>query len=210
MRTVWSTLRHGVAAGAVVALVALGTAGSARAGTLPQVLGQVACDPTTGEQLITWTYENATSEALDFDSGTATPTLTAGTLVSSVVGMQPATGLAPLATASGETIASADAVGSVSVSLVFARTVTQGTITATGTVLLFGDCVVDTTVPVVDTTTPDTAAPSTTVLAGSGGRLPHAGGNAVLLWLAGWCVVVGGLLLYVRRRGDVAGDSVTN
>ncbi len=206
MRTVWSTLRHGLAAGALVALAALSTATSAHAGALPQVLGQVACDPTTGEQLITWTYENGSGENLDFDSGTATPALTAGTLVSPVVGMQPATGLVPLATASGETIASADAVGSVSVSLVFFRTVNLGTITAVGTVLLFGDCVVDTTVPVVDTTVPvsvpDTAA-TTTLLAGSGGgRLPHAGGTAVLLWLAGWCVVVGGLLLYIRRRPD--------
>jgi LPXTG-motif cell wall-anchored protein len=208
MRTVWSTLRHGLAAGTLVALAALSTATSAHAGNVPQVLGQVACDPTTGEQLITWTYENGSGEVLDFDSGTATPALTAGTLVSTVVGMQPATGLATLATASGETIASADAVGSVSVSLVFARTVNLGTITAEGTVLLFGDCVVDTTVPIVDTTIPDTTvAPSTTVIAGSGGgRLPHAGNDDTLLYLAFALVGIGGALLVVRRR-SIVGDS---
>ena len=52
MRTVWSTLRHGLAAGALVALAALSTATSAHAGALPQVLGQVACDPTTGEHIM--------------------------------------------------------------------------------------------------------------------------------------------------------------
>jgi LPXTG-motif cell wall-anchored protein len=205
MRTLWSTFRHGLAAAALVAVAALGTATSAHAGGPPQVLGQVACDPASGEQLITWTYENGAGETLDFDSGVATPSLTAGSLVSTVVGMEPATGLTFPGSAVGETVATADAVGSVSVSLVFARTVNQGTITVTGTVLLFGDCVVDTTAPVVETTAPDTAAPdtaaTTTGLVGSGGgRLPHSGNDGTLAIVAALLIAAGAGLLLLRRR----------
>lgn len=210
MRTITSTRRRAAGlAGAMLATaaLALGAAPAAHAGNLPQVLGQVACDPGTGEQLITWTYQNTSGEVLDFDGGTATPTLSPGTLVSPVVGMQPATGLADQASAVGETIASADAVGSVSVSLTFFRTVNQGTITAVGTVLLFGDCVVDTTAPPVDTT-PTTAAPTTALVGSGSGNLPHAGNDDTLLVLAGVLVGVGGLLLVVRRRD--AGGSVTS
>ena len=212
MRTTTSTRRRAAGlAGAMLAAagLALGAAPAAHAGTLPQVLGQVACDPGTGEQLITWTYQNTSGEILDFDGGTATPTLSPGTLVSTVVGMQPAAGLADQASAVGETIASADAVGSVSVSLTFFRTVNQGTITAVGTVLLFGDCVVDTTAPVVETTAPPaTQAPTTALVGSGGGRLPHAGNDDTLLVLAGVLVGMGALLLVLRRRN--ASRSVTS
>jgi hypothetical protein len=212
MRITTTTRRRGIVACGLLAtaslMAALHAAAPVHAGTLPQVLGQVACDPGTGEQLITWTYQNTSGEVLDFDSGTATPSLAPGTLVSDVVGMQPAAGLADHASAVGETIASADAVGTVSVSLVWFRTVNQGTITAVGSVLLFGDCVVDTTAPVVETTTPDTTpdtAATTTVLIGSGGgNLPHAGNDDTLLYLAFALVGIGGVLLLVRRRWGIA------
>jgi LPXTG-motif cell wall-anchored protein len=204
VRTTMSTLRRVLVAGVLVAAGSLVATVPAHAGTLPTVLGQVACDPTTGEQLITWSYTNAAGEPIDFDIGTATPSLTSGTLVSPVVGMEPASGLVDQATAQGETIASADAVGTVSVSLTWFRTVNQGTITATGSVLLFGDCVVDTTAPVVETTAPPATQAPTTALLGSGGNLPHAGNDDTLLYAAFALVLIGGALLLVRRRAGSA------
>jgi LPXTG-motif cell wall-anchored protein len=212
MRSLSATMRKLVMAAGLVFGVTTALQGGVEAGTAPTVLGTVACDPTTGEQLITWRWTNSTSEIVDFDSGVADGSaLTAGSIVSPVVGMQPDIGLALQAEAIGETVASPDAVGDVGVTLVWFRTVSQATLQVTGSVLLFGDCgLPDTTVAPTDTTVVPTdttiiAPPQSTSAEGSGGgTLPHSGGgDDTLLYLGGGLIVIGGSLLVVRRRAAV-------
>lgn len=209
MRSPATTMRKWAMAGGVaLALFATSTT-TADAGAVATVLGTVDCDPQTGEQLITWRWTNNASEVLDFESGAADGTaLTAGSIVSPVVGMQPALGLALQAEAVGETVATPDAVGTVDVSLVWFRTQTQLPLTVVGSVLLFGDCALppdttaapDTTIPVTDPTVIATAPQTTTAVGSGGGSLPHAGSDDTLLYLGGGLVMIGVSLLVVRRR----------
>ncbi len=205
-----------IAGGAVLAMAA-SLPHPAAAGAVPMVLGTVDCEPTTGEQLITWNWTNSASEAVNFDSGVADGSaLTAGSLVSDVVGMQPDTGLVVQGLAQGETIASADAVGTVSVTLMWVRTTALTTLQVVGSVLLFGDCalpettVLPETTAVTTTVTPTVVAtaPRTTSAVGSGGgRIPRTGSDHTLLSLGAGFIVVGVALLVVRRRDRMADTS---
>lgn len=204
----------GLAATAGVALVGSSPAG---AGQEPQVTGVVSCDNTTGEQIITWTFEpfiqgDAVVNSTSLDSSA----LTAGSVTSGAVALSPTTVTAG-GTATAQSVATIDAVGNVSLSVNWFNSPIETTLDSVGAVTLLGQCeaapttttttlpvdttaVVETTAAVDTTVVATTAAPTTGLLGSGGTRIPRTGGDTTLAWLGAAFVAMGSVLLLVRRR----------
>ena len=203
MRGIGSALWKVAGAVSLTALVSMGAVGTASAGTASAVAGVAACDVTTGNQVITWTFTNQTQLPATTLSATASAALlTAGTIASTTVVMNPSASVASLGTSVGQTVASPDAVGTVSISLGWLNTVIDSFQTSTANVVLAGTCVVPPTTTAAATTT-TTAAPATTAVAGVSGTLPKSGSDpGPIAALAAILLAVGVVL--VRRRPHAA------
>ena len=172
---------------ALTTVFAIGTASTAAAGTVSTVTSSVACDTTTGLQVITWTFKNFENVDSTITSAVIDATgLTVGSHTEAAAVLTP-TVVASLATATGATHASGDAVGTVTLHVVFSTAqVPLGFPAVTGSATLTGGCV---------------AATTTTAVAAANGQLPHVGqSTGALPWIALGLVGIGLALVSVRRR----------
>ena len=190
MRGIGSTMWKVAGACSLTAVVIIGSVGSAAAGQASNVGGAVVCDSITGNQVVTWTFTNNTIGLADIQTATANPTLlTAGSITATSVAMSPSTGIASLGTSVGQTIASSDAVGTLSILVTWFNFTIDTSQTAGASVTLAGGCV---------------AAPTTTAVGAGAGSLPHVGRNTTTVPLVAASLIgVGLALVAIRRRPSV-------
>ena len=184
-------------------------AGSVSAGQASGLDGVLDCDPNTGEQIVTWTFQNFTQADADINSVSLdTSGLTAGSVTPTVT-------MAPdptptLDSSTGASTASIDAAGTLTLTVQWYNATADQFITSIASVTLLAQGTVDTTTTVVDTTVVDTTVVATTVvdstattaILGSGGQgnIPTTGSDPTIAWLGLAFVTAGVALLAVRRR----------
>ncbi len=196
----------------VVAASVAGTFHNASAGQATDVTGVVTCDTELGEQVVTWTLRNRTSNYIDVMTADLDATaLTAGSSLDTVVHMTPLVDIQSSADSVGSSSASGDATGVLVLNLnIFQANIDDfmdysGNVTLPGGCAAVSDTVAETTSPAtLATSAPVTSAPVTTLTGAAGGALPTSGNSGALPIVAALMIVAGAGMVLLRRR------SVTN
>lgn len=181
----------GLAVGAVGLLVSVSPA-SAGKQPLATLTAQVSCDSATGNQVISWTFNHIYGVDVSIDAALVDASgLTSGSTISPSATFSP-NPVAPDTDSTAQTLASGDATGDYHLTVTYTAP-PSSPVMLDKQVVLPGGCV-------ADTTAPTTAAPTTTVTAGSGGQLPSTGADHDVAVVTALVLLgAGGLLLLVRR-----------
>lgn len=123
---------------ATLAVVALPTTGHAFSGSPATLAGKAACDPSTGHQIVTWTFANPTGTSITVNSAVVDSSgLTAGSEIDASTTFTP-NPIADGASAVATTASSGDAKGSVVLNVDYTYESLDPAISAT--VRLAGGC----------------------------------------------------------------------